>query len=390
MRRQNPRAFRIAVVWDSSPMRSQQVLIGLYRRAEAQPELSLRRYDCLTPDFEKSIVKHLRAWRPHGVVVRLESPETVLRIRKGLPGIPIVSACRMPADRVDTMVLGDGREVVRVSRAHLKDQGVETLALWAPGTPEGAASLTRLFHEELPDGSALACPLDTEQLRATPKGKGLRIVGDWLRALPKPVGVVTFAGYGAPYLSRVCRKLGLCVPAEIQLIGCDDADACLECTPHLTTVIPSGERIGEAAMEAMLGHLVPKGRRPPVELRVGGCTLIARGSTGPVARASLSVARATDIIQTHATKGLTADSLIQMTHQGRSTFYQQFREATGSTPARQLRERRISAACRLLVSSDLAITLVAEKCGFSSANYFSQVFRRETGFSPGEYRREKS
>lgn len=378
---------RIGLVWDAGPMRSQQVLSGLCRRAEAQPELSLRRYDALLADFAASVVKPLRAWRPHGVVVRMDDPEGVRRIRACLPGIPIVAACRMPVGLVDTMVLGNAREVVRVSNQHLREQGVDNLALWLPGIAAGAVSLTAQFRQEIPDGPALAYEMTTEQLRSDPRGKALRVVGDWLRSLPKPTGVVTFSSYGAPFLAGVCGKLGIRVPGEIQLIGCDDADACLECTPHMTTVIPTGEVIGEAAMEAILGHLAAAGRRPPAELHVDGCTLIARGSTGPVKRVARTVARAAELIQARATEGLTAASLVRMTRQGRSTFYQQFREATGSSPGRRLRERRIAVACRLLISSDAGISTVAEKCGFSSANYFSQVFRRETGISPGEYRR---
>lgn len=383
----NRESIRIALVWDSSAMRSQQVLSGLCRRAEAQPGLSLRRYDALAPDFLKSELKPLLAWRPHGVVVRMEDPDSVLMIRKALPGVPIVAACRMPSYRVDSMVLGSSQEVVNVSRAHLKEHGVDTLALWAPGTREGAVSLARLFREVIPDGPVLAYELTTAQLRAEPKGRALQVVGDWLGSLPKPAGVVTHSGYGAPYLSKVCRKLGFRVPDEIQLIGCDDADACMECTPHVTTVIPTGELVGGTAMEAILAHVLSKGERPPKEIHVKGCTLIARGSTGPVTRVSVTVARASDLIRTKATEGITADSLIRMARQSRSTFYQKFRETTGSTPGRQLRENRVAAACRLLVTSDASIALVAEKCGFSSANYFAQVFRRETGLPPGEYRR---
>lgn len=379
--------MRIALVWDASAMRSQQVLSGVCRRAEAQSGMSLRRFDILSPDIEDAVLKPLRAWNPNAVVVRLDEPSTVGLIRKSLPGVPIIAACRMPFELVSTIVVGNAREVVRVTRNHLHEQGVNSLALWAPGAADSAESLTTLFHSVIPNGPFLAYGMTTQQLREEPEGEALEVVGSWLKSLPKPIGIVTFSGYGAPFLSRVCARLGLRVPKDIQLVGCDDADACLDCTPHLTTVIPSGELIGEAALEAALGHLVKSSPPPPQEIHVDHCTLIARGSTGPIKGVARVIAKAADLIQTRATDGLTADMLIRMARQGRSTFYEQFRDATGSSPGKKLRERRIAAACRLLVSSGLNITAISEKCGYSSANYFSSAFRKEMGMSPVDYRR---
>jgi LacI family transcriptional regulator len=160
----------------------------------------------------------------------------------------------------------------------------------------------------------------------------------------------------------------------------------MACTPHLTTVIPTGELIGEAAMEAVLRHLTPALPPPPREIRIQGCTLTARGSTGQAAVLSRSTARAVDLIRAKATQGLTTAKLIRATRQGRSTFYKQFRETTGTTPGKELRESRIAAARRLLENSTATISRISEQCGYSSANYFAQVFRRYTGQSPGEYR----
>jgi len=382
-----PDSLRVALVWDSSEMRSQQVLVGLCRRADTEARLNLRRFDALTSDVARDVIKPLRAWKPHGVILRTGDTERLDLLRKKLPGIPFVAAGRVSPDVADTLVVGNAVEVARVARDHFLSRGSRTIALWSAGRLDDGNLLAELFHQMVPGGPVLTLSLTSQQLQAEPKGATLRATGDWLRSLRKPAGVLTFSGQAAPFLAKVCQRIGLRVPKDIQLIGCDDPDACLSTTPHLTTVIPTGELIGEAALEAMLLHLTPGAAKPPGEIRIQGCTLTARGSTGQAEVTSRSAARAVDLIRAQATRGLTTSNLIRASRQGRSTFYKQFLETTGTTPGKHLRESRLEAACRLLATSTASISRVSEQCGFSSPNYFSQVFRHHFGQSPGDYRR---
>ncbi|WP_406862453.1 AraC family transcriptional regulator [Streptomyces sp. HUAS MG47] len=63
------------------------------------------------------------------------------------------------------------------------------------------------------------------------------------------------------------------------------------------------------------------------------------------------------------------------------------RAATGRPPAALLREARTREAQRLLVSTGLSIRQVAARVGFGDPAYFCRFFRRETGRSPGDFRK---
>ena len=64
-----------------------------------------------------------------------------------------------------------------------------------------------------------------------------------------------------------------------------------------------------------------------------------------------------------------------------------FLELTGRTPKECLTEIRLAKAMRLLTSTELPISHVACRAGFSGAGYFSRVFRRRYGSTPGSCRR---
>jgi AraC family transcriptional activator of pobA len=61
--------------------------------------------------------------------------------------------------------------------------------------------------------------------------------------------------------------------------------------------------------------------------------------------------------------------------------------ATGRTAAQLLREARIREAQRFLLRTDLTVRQVATRVGFADPAYFCRFFRRETGLSPGGFRR---
>ena len=69
-------------------------------------------------------------------------------------------------------------------------------------------------------------------------------------------------------------------------------------------------------------------------------------------------------------------------------FHRLFKNCFGQTPAEYVSERRIAAAKELLLMSDLSPGAISEECGFSSQAYFCYQFKKATGKTPLQYRRE--
>ena len=71
-----------------------------------------------------------------------------------------------------------------------------------------------------------------------------------------------------------------------------------------------------------------------------------------------------------------------------SHFYLEhiFSELTGLSIREYLTETRIREAEKLLLSSDLPISEISEKCGYSNAAAFSTAFKKKCGISPMKFR----
>lgn len=66
-----------------------------------------------------------------------------------------------------------------------------------------------------------------------------------------------------------------------------------------------------------------------------------------------------------------------------------FRTETGMTVKQYLIDCRIREAKRLLRDPNVRISEIAQRCGYSNANYFAKAFKETTGLTPGEYREQK-
>lgn len=75
-------------------------------------------------------------------------------------------------------------------------------------------------------------------------------------------------------------------------------------------------------------------------------------------------------------------------HAGMSKFHfvREFQRAFGVSPWRYAMARRINRAKLLLGNPELSIKEIAYETGFRRVDYFSRLFRRETGISASEYR----
>ena len=83
------------------------------------------------------------------------------------------------------------------------------------------------------------------------------------------------------------------------------------------------------------------------------------------------------------------DELESKFHMNRFKISKDFTRFFGISPIRYLNSRRIEAAERLLLECNAQINEISSRVGFENTNYFIQLFKKQTGFTPAQYRQIK-
>lgn len=71
-------------------------------------------------------------------------------------------------------------------------------------------------------------------------------------------------------------------------------------------------------------------------------------------------------------------------------FNDLFKNHFDTTPNRYITNLKINYAKKLLQTNYLTVSQIAEMCGFKEIYYFSKLFKKETGFTPTEYKNKTS
>lgn len=101
------------------------------------------------------------------------------------------------------------------------------------------------------------------------------------------------------------------------------------------------------------------------------------------------VASALGAIHERYAEHLTVDQLAEVAGVSAGHLGETFRARTGLTIHQYLGKLRVDRARELLESTELSITDICHRCGFEDSGYLTRVFKKATGLTPRDYRRQR-
>lgn len=94
-----------------------------------------------------------------------------------------------------------------------------------------------------------------------------------------------------------------------------------------------------------------------------------------------------DYLDQHYQEKITLENLADLFYINKFYLTRIFKEQFGLSVNNYLQMQRITHAKQLLRFTELTIEKIGLECGMADANYFSRVFKKVEGMTPGEYRK---
>lgn len=336
----------------------------------------------------KTDLRWLRSKPWSGVISRHTTPEMVEECRR--LKIPLVDLSDTEPYPDVPKIRPDNRALGHLGAEHFIERGFRQVAFagfsnhgWAAERRDGFVEATRLagvrcevFEVDYPGD--LTPTWDEAQTKA---------LADWVKGLPKPVGVMCCNDMQALQMMAACQAADLLVPEEVAVLGANnDAIRCELSFPPLSSVATDPFQSGFRAAE-LLDQLMTGGDVASAEVRIDPRGVVARQSSDVLAVNDRNVAAALSYIREHACSGLTVDQVLRHAAASRSQLEKKFRKFFGRSPQAEIRRVQVERIKQLLVETEYPLKRIAELAGFEHVEYMSVVFKRITLITPGEYRR---
>lgn len=287
-------------------------------------------------------------------------------------------------------IRSDNTAIGRMGAEHLLERGFRQFAFcgysataWAGMRREGFLSrLAELGHTchvyESPWRCGHMLEWDDDQDR----------IARWIQSLPKPCGLMACNDPRGQQVIDACWRVDVAVPEQVAIVGVDnDEILCELCDPPLSSIIPNPQRIGYEAAGILEG-LIAGRKAPEHEVLIEPVGVKIRQSSDVLAVEDQDIAAAMTYIRDHAVEGCTVDDVLNHVPLGRSCLERRFRKYLGRSPQAEIHMIRIKRIKQLLAETDLPLASIADLAGYEHPEYMNVVFKRETGQTPGQYRRE--
>ncbi len=383
------RTWRVALLLDSGRAFDRGLLAGIARYVAMHHPWTLLRPAAFYQRFSGLLNQSLgeiRRCRPDGVIMNY-SPLGKKVLALGVPVILVPVQRLLPGA---SHLLCENREAAILAADHLIGLGLRHFAfagfdraIWSL---ERREAFCRRVNEHGFSVSSHLVPLSASKaLQSRCEAAVIR----WLKALPKPVGIMACNDDFARSLAELCRRHGVSVPDEAALIGVDNDELICElCSPPLSSVAFATERAGYAAAE-LLERLMSEKHPVAVNLPVPASHVIARPSTDLLAIADAEVVKALRYIRGNADRIIRVRDVVAATFLSHRTLHDRFQRAVGHSLIKEINRQRAAHIARLLVCTQDPIGRIARSVGYYNAAHMSRYFQREMGVSPRAYRLQR-
>ena len=381
--------FQVALLFKARGNYGREVIAGVCDYVKSTRAV----WDMLLHEDFRDSVAGISEWAGDGIIADFDDPDFVAALAEvKVPVVGVGGSYQRDADypRNVPYVATDNEKLVTEAYTHLVDMGLPRFAFY--GLPETRSYRWSVERERT---YLKLCARDRTKPEVF-KGQGtfgldwddiLTDVIAWLKALPKPIGVIAVTDSRARHILQACILADIAVPEEVAIVGIDDDPLLRMLTRIPISSVRQGTRNMGQTAAGMLHRRLLGAMPDETRIIIPPEGLNAQMSSRYQPVYDPYVMRARHYIRQFAGQGIKVAQVAAYVGVSRTTLETHFRRAFGYTVHDDMLAYRLQMAQEMLVDDALPLEKVAELSGFTSNQYMHTVFKRELGCSPREFQR---
>jgi LacI family transcriptional regulator len=382
------KVHRLALLFNANKVFDYEVIAGI----AAYFGSTRAAWDIFLEEDFRLRLSGIEHWHGDGIIANFDDPAVAEALSRC--SVPVVAVGGSYADPANypagvPYVATDNVKLIELARQHLIDVGLQHFAMFSvPATGENrwARERENAFRSLMQGDQLEAEVFRGCETSAHSWDEAVQGQIDWLRSLPKPVGIVAVTDARARQLLQACILAGIEVPEQVAIIGIDNDPLVRRLTRiPLSSVSQGAQEMGRAAAH-LIERMLHGGRPPSTPILVPPAGIKVHASSQYQLIKHPNVMRARHFIRQYACQGIRTEQVAAHVGVSRSLLDAEFREELGCSVHDLIMSFKLSVAKAGLESEERSIADVALHSGLTSTQYMHRVFKRELGCTPRAYR----
>jgi LacI family transcriptional regulator len=383
-------SLRVAFIVPTIGRNTRRILMGIYRYTLANTTWHFR----LACGDSLSILPALKKAEINGAFISVQSEQVnseLLAMR--LPCIAM-QCLKLPRDL--PYLTADSFNAGRVVAEHFIERGFRNFAYYSLSDVFWSHQRREGFCQRLKEAGYSASTYDINAAGKTKQDwqigrtwiKGFEGPLNWLRSLPRPVGVMA-CDDGIGYdLIEAAGEAGIRIPEDVAIVSVDNDEVLCNVTkPPLSSVDTNIEQAGYEAAELLNAMMTGKEAMPGHPILARATRVVVRQSSDILAINDPQIAAAVHFIRTHFNSLIQVSDVVNVTSLSRRGLEKKFRAVLKRSILDEIMRVRIEHIVDLLLKSGMTIDQIAASSTFDSTSRMICVFKKHKGMPPRTFRK---
>jgi len=213
---------------------------------------------------------------------------------------------------------------------------------------------------------------------------------DWLRSLPKPIGIFASDDYQGSNLIEACHLAGIRIPSEVSVLGVDNDE--MMCSLGSTALSSIFVDIVEGGWKAaqVIERLVADPSAPVEDVVMQPVKVIERMSTAAFGTDDKAIRKAILFIHRNYRKKISVADVMEAAALSRRLLERRFKDVTGQTLYQYITGLRLRYFAEQLQETDEQVINIALSMGENDTKSISRRFKQLYGCTPIEWRETRN